>query len=110
MIKGTESKEIITNKIMKTFEGAFIAVDGKTIRVPMSENGEPIEIKITLTAAKDIEGGGAAQNNSIVVKELGEGDFPAPVANTRATEEEKENVQKLLTKLSETNKDIRIIF
>lgn len=50
-VKGQESKKVITEKIIEVFEGAFI--NGKELRVPLVENGEPIEIKITLTAAKD---------------------------------------------------------
>lgn len=57
MARGNESKEFIKTKLKETFDGAFVAADGKTIRIPLMENGEPIEIKVTLVAAKDIEGG-----------------------------------------------------
>ena len=57
--KGAVSKQNVANKIMSTFLGAFIAADGKTIRIPLVEDGEPIEIKVTLVAAKDLEGDGA---------------------------------------------------
>jgi len=64
MAKGAESKDKIVQKLMSTFEGAFIASDGKTVRIPMSEMGEPVEIKVTLTAAKDLEGGGAIKTSA----------------------------------------------
>ena len=48
--RGAESKNIITEKILETFEGSFKY--DKEIRVPIIENGEEIQIKIVLTAAK----------------------------------------------------------
>ena len=62
MARGSTSKEIITAKILSMFEGSFI--NGKEIRLPMMEDGSPIEIKVTLTAAKDIVGGGASINDT----------------------------------------------
>lgn len=53
MAKGQEAKSIISKKILETFEGAFLYNDGKEIRIPIKENGENIQIKVTLTAAKE---------------------------------------------------------
>ena len=53
MPKGTVAKTIISKKILDTFEGAFPYNDGKEIRIPIVENGEDIQIKVTLTAAKE---------------------------------------------------------
>lgn len=51
-IKGAESKEYVKNKIFEVFENdAFM--NGKEIRICCVENNEPVEVKITLTAAKD---------------------------------------------------------
>lgn len=50
MAKGTEAKTYITDEILKTFNGAFL--NGKEIRIPYMENGEEVQIKVTLTAAK----------------------------------------------------------
>ena len=92
--KGTSSKQIITDTILKTFEGSFIAADGKTLRIPMVEDGEVVEIKVTLVAAKDIEGGGA-------VAEINDSTDAAPVAqNPQVTEEEKAKVNKMLENLN----------
>jgi hypothetical protein len=49
-IKGATSKNIIAKKILETFEGAFQY--DKEIRIPIIEDGETIQIKVTLTAAK----------------------------------------------------------
>lgn len=53
MARGAETKSIISKKILETFTGAFLYNDGKEIRIPMKENGEDIQIKVTLTAAKE---------------------------------------------------------
>jgi len=53
MARGAETKSIISKKILETFSGAFLYNDGKEIRIPMKENGEDIQIKVTLTAAKE---------------------------------------------------------
>lgn len=58
MARGSESKQIITNKILETFAGSFLYNDGKEIRIPIVENGETIQIKVALTAAKvNVESG-----------------------------------------------------
>lgn len=61
MARGSIAKEEITTKILSAFEGAF--VHDKIIRVPIQENGEIVEIKITLTAAKDVVGGNTEFEN-----------------------------------------------
>lgn len=52
MAKGAVAKQEITKKILEIFNGSFVYNDGKEIRVPIVENGEVVQIKITLTAAK----------------------------------------------------------
>ena len=100
MAKGAASKEAIFNKLMEIYNDAFM-VDSKTLRIPMVEDGEVIEIKVALTAAKDILGGGNATN----VSAPAEG-FPDPgkkmstPAFTEPTEEEKETLKNLLDSLA----------
>lgn len=97
-IKGATAKAEITNKILAAFPGSFQY--DKEIRVPMIENGEEVQIKITLTAAKVNVTNGA--DTALP------GDFPAPT-NTPVTPErttpveptaqEKQNVANLLARL-----------
>lgn len=96
--KGTESKSKIFNKLMEVFPGSFWEDENKILRVPMDENGARVEIKVTLTAAKANLGGDDAASA-----------FPAesPVqptvvstAATEITQEEKENVSKMLAALN----------
>ena len=87
--RGSVEKEIVTMQILKTFSGSFVF--GKEIRVPIinAESGEEIQIKITLTAAKDN------------VPHETEGAAPAVVENEIAepTEEEKKQVEDLVHSL-----------
>lgn len=53
MAKGQVSKALINKRIIDTFEGAFAYNDGKEIRIPMLEDGQEVQIKVTLTCAKD---------------------------------------------------------
>ena len=50
MVRGSRAKEEIIQKILETFPGSFKY--DKELRIPIEENGENIQIKITLTAAK----------------------------------------------------------
>ena len=97
MAKGTESKQIIFNALQATYPTSFWEDEGKILRIPMNENGEVVEIKVQLTAAKNVLGDAAPASA-----------FPAPssaapiasAAETiEVTQEEKENVQKLLQSL-----------
>lgn len=51
-VKGAIAKQEVMDKILEMFDGAFVY--DKTIRIPMQENGQELQIKVTLTAAKDI--------------------------------------------------------
>lgn len=96
MAKGAQSKDIIWAKLLEVFPGSFMA-DAKTLRIPMVEDGEPVEIKVALTAAKDILGSGESAETPAPAATFGE-DISAPIAEQVAepTAEEKENVKKLL--------------
>lgn len=92
MARGAIAKENITKQILNTFEGSFI--NEKEIRIPYVENGEEVEIKVTLTCAKDNVRGSAA-NEPVSAWTTTEPAVPAQV-----TEEEKKNVKKLLEALN----------
>lgn len=102
MIRGTESKNIVFAKLQEVFPGSFWEDQGKILRIPLDENGSRIEIKVTLTAAKTNlgeEGPVSAFNSSPVVNAIP--DIPKIVNNPvlEPTEEEKENVSKLIASL-----------
>lgn len=56
MARGSLAKEQVANQILSNFSGAF--KHEKEIRIPIMENGELIQIKCVLTAAKvNVEAG-----------------------------------------------------
>ena len=50
--KGSIAKTEIMSTILKTFPNSFAFNDGKEVRINYMENGELVQIKVTLTAAK----------------------------------------------------------
>lgn len=100
MAKGAESKNIITKKILETFEGSFQYE--KEIRIPLIENGEQIQLKCVLTCAKtnvepngDVAIPGAPVSNEISFEENSK-----PEVIAVPTTEEKENIARLATLLN----------
>lgn len=94
--KGAISKEIIINEIIKTFEGSFL--NGKELRIPMVENGEQIEIKVTLTCAKNLVGAGVAGSKSPVGEASATPQVQAEILDC-PTEEEKQNLEMFIQNL-----------
>ena len=96
--RGSESKNIITAKLLETFAGSFIY--DKNIIIPMVENGENLQIKIALTCAKtNVESG---MDNAIPGAEISTTVAPKAIDNhgvAEVTEEEKQNVLKAMKAL-----------
>ena len=96
--RGSESKNIITAKLLETFAGSFIY--DKNIIIPMVENGESLQIKIALTCAKtNVESG---MDNAIPGAEIATTAAPKAIDNhnvAEVTEEEKQNVLKAMKAL-----------
>ena len=70
MARGAEAKSKIQKQILEAFPGSFLYNDGKEIRIPTPEGAEIVQIKVTLTCAKEnVEMGADAAIP---------GDFPAP--------------------------------
>ena len=103
MARGSISKEIVTKKILETFQNSFIY--DKEIRIPMVEDGAEVQIKITLTAAKtNVEVGGDVAIPGAATVSSGGVDGPSVVSNVsqeiKPTEEEKERVKALMESLN----------
>lgn len=99
MAKGAKAKQEVFKKILEVFPDSFLYNDGKEVRINTIEDGNEVQIKVTLTAAKvAVEGGkGAiAANGDDAPAELPwEEKVPeAPSA------EEQERLKKLLDKLN----------
>ena len=94
MAKGSIAKEAITQKILEVFEGAFV-YGSKEIRIPYNEDGNRVEIKVTLTCAKENVGG-----DSAFAAPQGETSQVAQVSAPAApTEQEKANIADLMSRL-----------
>lgn len=102
MAKGSIAKNEVYSKIMEIFPGSFMYNDGKELRINTKEDGEPIQIKLVLTAAKTpvsngednvLPGAEVPFNDSSVETKITE---PEPA---RISEEEKQSIQDLMSKL-----------
>ena len=90
-VRGQKLKAQITQKILDTFDGSFI--NDKEIRICGEEDGYPVQIKVTLTAAKE-----NIDNPNEVIRMA----QPTESANTvevSITSEEKKTVAQLLAGL-----------
>lgn len=83
--RGAEAKSIISRLILKMFPQSFI--NDKEIRIPVMQDGEEIQIKITLTAAKDNVNRMTSFDNPIITNEEKEVVKIGPL-----TDEEKEKI------------------
>ena len=109
MARGAIAKTEVINRIIKNFDGAFLYNDGKEIRIPMLDNGEEVQIKVTLACAKE----NVAQGDDNIMpgeKTVESSDNEINFDNTTSTsqkeevyieptEEEKQNVSDLLRRL-----------
>ena len=101
MAKGTQSKTVIFEALRKTFPDAFWEEDGKILRIPLDENGDIVEIKVTLTAAKVAIFKALNKTSAFSNEEPAEVPVETPThASIEPTEEEKQNVEKLLRSLN----------
>lgn len=100
--RGSLSKDIITSKILETFEGSFKY--DKEIRIPIMEDGSLLQIKCVLTCAKtNVDNGGdtaipGAKVGSVSV-DNGSAAPATPTFMNEPTEEEKAKVSQLLDAL-----------
>ena len=99
MARGAEEKQIIIDKIKEVFPEAFEY--DKTIRIPIGD----VQIKVTLTAAKDnVEPGGdvvvpGVKATKVTITEGAEPVFEDVSATVEPSEEELNAVSNLITQL-----------
>lgn len=89
MAKGQVAKEKLFAKIMEVFPNAFWEEQNKILRVPMDDDGTDVEIKVALTCAKDIIGGGSGAT------EVASSDSPVSSTTDATPAPTKEEVQDL---------------
>lgn len=92
MARGSLAKTLIGTGILQVFPGSFIDSDQKTIRIPTSVEGEPLEIKITMTCAKDVIGNGGQASSIATTKQ-------AVPQDREMTDEEIKEVKAIIQRL-----------
>lgn len=101
MAKGAIAKQIVFDGIKKVFPDSFMYNNGKELRINVEEEGNPVQIKVQLTCAKE-----AVSPEGEVMKAAAAPSETDPVLNESAptklvepSEEEKQNVEDLLAAL-----------
>lgn len=103
MAKGQAAKQEVMATILSTFPDSFSYNGNKEIRINTVENGEPIQIKVVLTAAKT-----AVTPEDENAMPGAKDSFPEVAASTaqpaskppmEATAEEKEAISNLMAEL-----------
>lgn len=97
-MKGQITKQKIMNKILEIFPNSFL--NDKEIRICDIEDGAEVQIKVTLTAAKEnIEAPGVVKEDKEEVLNF---ESTAPAQQTITTtldEKEKENLKNLMSSI-----------
>lgn len=88
MARGSEAKSAITKKILEVFDGAFTCDGGKEIRIPFTEDGTQVQIKVALTCAKvnvEPENMAGAASSSVSLNAIPQGNFEITPEEKQAT-------------------------
>ena len=102
MAKGTESKSLVIKKILEIFPNSFLYNNDKEIRIPLTEQGEQVEIKVVLSCAKTPVREAAAldwSRSSSTTPAAGSIPAPSEIAQPQISEEDRRKVQELMAKL-----------
>lgn len=98
MAKGAESKAYVENKIREAFDKDFVGVDlsTKKIYVNCQENGETVQVAISLTCPKTPFG--VVENGMNFDSLTGTAQAPDVFQPVEITNEETERVKKMMEK------------
>lgn len=102
-LKGAIAKQEVAQKILDIFKDSFLYE--KEIRIPWVEEGVPLQLKLTLTAAKVmVNAGGDTAVPGGTVEEVAaassqETSIASKAADTETSAEEKANLSALLRSL-----------
>lgn len=100
--RGSVLKQEVATKILAAFPGSFLYNDGKEIRINGVEDGQSLQIKVTLTCAKvAVEGG---EDNILPGENIGtvssiQTSKTVEKVPQEPTNEEKERLKTLLNQL-----------
>lgn len=92
-IRGTVAKEYVTKKIQETFGPDFLGIVDKKLYISVKENGENLQVAISLTCPKEnLE----FENNSLVQNDVTSGN---ETASAQFTQKEKETIEELMRRV-----------
>lgn len=91
MARGSIAKEMITNKIIDCFGSDFVGVFDKKIYLWSEENGEKLQVCLTLTCPKTLVGQDNATSDVGVVNSV--------TNSVEISDQERKTVEDLMNKL-----------
>lgn len=103
MAKGSIAKEKVEQKIIEAFGDDFVGISDKKLYVWAEENGEQIQIALTLTCPKVmIEGGSKPMVTSIADSQELNFETMGTITETKSviSEDEKKNIEELMARLN----------
>ena len=98
MARGNEAKAFVENKIREAFGDLYVGTVDKKVYVWGIENGEKVQICLTMTCPK-IPVGVGGENDGIDFDNMPEGGVPTEFKPAEITTEETENIRKMLAEL-----------
>lgn len=100
MAKGTIAKEAITKKLKEAFGADFLGEMDKKIYLQAPENGEMVQIALSMTCPKNtIEVSNAPVIKNGMIDFEAEGTLVAPAASTEISTEERETIEEMMKRL-----------
>lgn len=98
MAKGADSKKRLFDTLIEKFPNSFWEDENKILRVPFNEGGERVEVKVTLTAAKN----NLREDDNDNIANFGNDsrDKVEDKTSVEPTKEEIDNIQKMLKALN----------
>ena len=88
MAKGADAKNVVAVVIEEVFGKNFLGIQDKKIYVLSEENGEPVQVAISLTCPKNLFNGEEVESKGSIV------------SNLVLTDEQKGNVEVILSDMN----------
>lgn len=100
MARGAIAKQVITKKLQEAFGADFLGEVDKKIYIQALENGEMVQIALTMTCPKntiEVKSGPVVRNGMIDFE--AESIIVTPTTNAEVTKEERETVLEMMKRL-----------
>lgn len=98
--KGSIAKENVISKIQAAFGKDFVGIVDKKVYVWGYENGERVQIALSMTCPKTpVEVAGQTYTSSNTSSDVLDFEAPTPIQQVEITQEEKDNIAALMERL-----------